>query len=58
MMHGNWTIKTSFDHPPIPDRSQDYSAWCEGREEWKIGRGATEREAIADLIAQIDPDCD
>lgn len=61
-------IKTSFDYPPIPIRTMDwsaidedtYDASYEGEDEtghhWKqgpVGRGATEAEAIADLLEQI-----
>jgi len=49
-------IKTSFDYPPIPIRSFDWSAidddtYC-GCEECHcpVGHGATEQEAIADLM--------
>jgi hypothetical protein len=59
------TVKTSFDYPPIPVRHMDWSAWdddtydasYEGEEDgWKsspIGHGATEQEAIDDLLEQI-----
>jgi len=54
------TIKTSFDYPPIPIRSMDWSAYdastyC-GCEEcnYPVGRGATEEEAVRDLIELIE----
>lgn len=44
-------IKTSYDHPPIPIRSADYSAWIDGMEECgPYGHGATEKEAVSDLL--------
>ena len=53
MRIGSATVKTNFDYPPIPIRSMDWSAWRDGREEWHIGRGATESAAIADLREQL-----
>jgi hypothetical protein len=48
-------ILTSFDHPPIPVRSFDWSAVLDGYEPGEpIGRGATEAEAIADLLEQVE----
>lgn len=62
------TIKTNFDYPPIPTRSMDWSAYdsdtydasYEGEDEnghhWKsspVGHGATEQEAIDDLLEQL-----
>lgn len=61
-------IATSFDYPPIPIRTLDwsaidsdtYDASYEGEDEtghhWKsspIGHGSTEAEAIADLLEQL-----
>lgn len=50
-------IKTSHDFPPIPDRRFDWSAVDDDTYDGPgcpIGRGATEQEAIADLLAQIE----
>ena len=47
-------ILTSFDYPPIPDRSSDWSAWIDGQEELGTGRGRTEAEAIEDLRERLD----
>lgn len=48
------TIKTSFDYPPIPVRGADWSAISGDYDEGDpIGRGATEMEAIADLLDQL-----
>ena len=48
-------IVTQHDYPPIPERSQDWSAWREGYEPGAlIGRGPTEQEAIEDLLEQED----
>jgi hypothetical protein len=60
-------IKTHFDYPPIPTRNFDWSAIDEdtfdadydyesGRfvTTCPIGRGATEAEAIKDLMDQIE----
>lgn len=61
-------LSTCFEYPPIPIRSMDwsaiddntYDASYEGEDEsghhWKsspVGRGATEQEAIADLLDQL-----
>jgi hypothetical protein len=58
-------IRTSFDYPPIPIRSMDWSAvdddtYDVDRDEagffnkCPIGRGATEQDAIEDLLDQIE----
>jgi hypothetical protein len=54
-------IHTSFDYPPIPVRSMDWSAVTDdydGAEDsgnrGQIGRGPTEEAAIADLLDQIE----
>ena len=46
-------IVTSNPFPPIPMRNMDWCAWYddEGEEAGRYGYGATEQEAIADLIA-------
>ena len=50
-----WCIRTEFEYPPIPIRSFDWSATLHGYEPGDpIGRGATEDEAIADLLDQIE----
>jgi hypothetical protein len=54
-------IVTNYDHPPIPDRSFDWSAVDDDTYDGApdthppcpIGRGATEAEAVADLLEQI-----
>jgi hypothetical protein len=53
-------IRTEYVYPPIPDRRWDWSAvdddTYDGAEDshCPIGRGATEDEAIADLLEQIE----
>lgn len=58
-------IRTTHEYPPIPDRSFDWSAIddetydvdCDQDGFFStspIGRGATEQEAIADLIEQLE----
>ena len=48
-------IITSYDYPPIPIRSCDWSAVTDDYEPGDpIGRGATEQEAIDDLKEQIE----
>lgn len=58
-------IKTNFDYPPIPVRCMDWSAIDEDTYDCDcdqdgffslgpIGHGATEEEAIADLMAQLE----
>lgn len=50
-----YRIRTSFNHPPIPDRRFDWSAWVDGEEESNImGRGKTESEAVSELITTLD----
>lgn len=54
-------ISTSFDNPPIPTRNCDWSAidadTYDGTEDdphrHQIGRGATEDEAVTDLIERL-----
>jgi hypothetical protein len=58
-------IQTSFDYPPIPIRSMDWSAIdsdtydvdCDVDGYFScgpVGRGATEQEAIDDLLEQLE----
>jgi hypothetical protein len=58
-------IKTSFVYPPIPTRNHDWQAYdantydCDCDENGffstsPLGHGATEQEAIADLLQQIE----
>ena len=49
-------IRTNFVHPPIPYRGSDWVAYDEQTYDGPgslIGSGATEQEAIADLIEQV-----
>jgi len=49
------TVKVSWDFPPVPVRSHDWSAYFDGREEagpW--GHGETHEAALADLYEQLD----
>lgn len=52
-------IRTSHDYPPVPFRNADWSAIDEdtydGGEEdnCPVGRGATEQDAINDLVQQM-----
>lgn len=51
-------IVTQFIYPPIPTRNHDWIAVQEGYEPpMPIGYGATEAEAIADLIDNYDVCC-
>ena len=53
-------IRTNFDYPPIPVRSFDWSAidddTYDGADDSNcpIGHGATEQDAIEDLLEQIE----
>lgn len=56
-------IRTTFEYPPIPIRSCDWSAVDDNTYDGApdsgppanlVGRGATEAEAIADLLEQIE----
>jgi hypothetical protein len=47
-------IKTSFVYPPIPTRDFDWEAYIDGYEPGDaLGYGATEEEAIADLLEKV-----
>ena len=52
-------IRTEYVYPPVPFRNADWSAvdddTYDGAEDSNcpIGRGATERDAINDLVAQL-----
>jgi hypothetical protein len=52
-------IRTTFEHPPIPDRRFDWAAVFDDEYDGApdagpqlVGRGATEAEAVADLLEQ------
>lgn len=49
-------IFVSFENPPIPARDFDYVAYFDdvGPEDSPYGYGATEREAIAELIEMME----
>jgi len=48
-------ITTSHVCPPIPVRTSDWCASFDGREEdGPYGCGATEAEAITDLLAEVE----
>jgi hypothetical protein len=50
-------IRTTFEYPPIPDRRFDWSAVDDDTYDGPgcpIGHGATEAEAIADLMNEIE----
>ena len=51
-------IRTSFIHPPIPDRSFDWAAWDDnkGEDMSKVGMGPTERAAVDDLMEKLEED--
>jgi hypothetical protein len=49
-------IKTEFVNPPVSLRDYDWRAWFDGEEQrGQYGYGATEKEAIANLLEQYDP---
>lgn len=51
------TIKTHYDPPPIPDRRSDWTAYDDDTYDGPgscLGRGATEQEAVDDLIEQME----
>lgn len=53
-------ITTSFDYPPIPIRNYDWSAIDSNAYDGEgslIGHGATEQDAIADLLGQMKESC-
>ena len=48
-------ITTWHAHPPIPIRTSDWCATFDGREEdGPIGWGATEADAILNLLAEVE----
>lgn len=48
-----YDIHIRFEHPPIPDRSMDYSATRSSYDQGDpIGRGPTPLAALADLLEQ------
>jgi len=50
-------IKTYHERPPIPTRTFDWVALDDNLgEDSPVGHGATEQEAIADLLGQIEKD--
>lgn len=54
-------IQTSFEYPPIPDRRFDWSAVDDDTydgEGCPIGRGPTERDAVMDLLNQMEDNLD
>jgi hypothetical protein len=53
-------IKTHFVYPPIPVRCCDWSAVDDDTYDGDgpVGWGATEAEAIEDLLEQMEPDPD
>jgi hypothetical protein len=55
MTRNGHAIETEYVHPPIPDRSMDWSATLSGYEpDDPIGRGPTETAAVADLLCQLE----
>lgn len=55
------TIKLSYDYPPIPIRSFDWSAYHDETYDGPgcpIGHGPTPEEAVTDLIEQLAEACD
>lgn len=52
---GQRLIWTTHDFPPIPTRSFDWSATEDSYEPGcPVGHGATEQDAIADLLTQLE----
>lgn len=50
-------LVTSYVHPPIPVRSMDWCAHWDGEEEaGNYGWGSTEQAAIADFLANCEPE--
>jgi hypothetical protein len=49
-------IKTENVRPPIPTRALDWQAWDDDTYEpgCPLGEGATEEEAIADLLEKLE----
>jgi hypothetical protein len=50
-------IRTSYDPKPIPDRRWDWEAWDDDTYDGPpcpVGLGATEAEAIADLLERME----
>lgn len=49
-------LATSFDHPPIPVRHYDWSAYDDRTADigMTVGNGSTENEAINDLLERLE----
>jgi len=48
-------IRTSPQYPPIPVRDFDWQAYVDGYEPGDaLGHGATEEQAVAELLAAMD----
>lgn len=47
------TIRTECIYPPIPIRTNDWLAWVDGDEETLYAYGATEMEAITNLLEVV-----
>lgn len=46
-------ILTTHWPKPIPSNKYDWTAWVDGKEEWYVGYGSTEQEALDDLNNNI-----
>jgi hypothetical protein len=51
-------IETSYQHPPVSWRNFDWAAWWDdlGADDSPYGYGATEQDAIDDLLDREDDD--
>lgn len=51
-------IRTAYDPPPIGARDCDWMAWDDRHNpddaDYRVGYGATEAEAVADLMQQME----
>ena len=48
-------VETSFDYPPIPVRTSDWSAWRQDDEETgPFGRGRTREMAVENLLEELE----
>ena len=49
-------VITEYIAPPVGTDAYDWAAFIEGQEDWLIGRGPTEKDALVDLCEKLAAD--
>jgi len=49
-------VITEYIAPPVGTDAYDWAALIEGQEDWYIGRGPTEKDALVDLCEKLAAD--